>query len=141
MEPYGGLAVDGKIWMDEVYPDSVEEKDLNRPLDLAVDIGFRRRAPSLEFAGEFVDLNIFSSALSTARMVGLTQSGSEECGGPGDFLNWAEPSWQQFSKMDNITDNVWTLHSHARLMDVEELDGPCHRQSCRLISSKLVSVG
>ena len=122
------LAVDGKIWMDEIYPDALEE-DVNRPLDLDMDVGYRSRAPSLEFVGEFVDLNIFSSALSTTRMIALTQAGSAECGSPGDFLNWAEPSWQKFSPLENASDSVWYLHSQARLMDVEELDGPCHRQS------------
>ena len=61
------------------------------------------------------NLNIFSVALSTARMVAVTQAGGEECGAPGDYVSWEEEDWQ--------------LHSQARREMVGELEGPCRRES------------
>ena len=44
----------------------------------------------------------------------MTQAGSEVCGVPGDFLSWEE--------------KVWTLHSQAKMVKVDELEGPCRRE-------------
>ena len=58
---------------------------------------------------------MFSSALSLERMVGMTTAGGEECGAPGDYLSWEEAEW--------------TLHSAARMLEVEANEGPCRRES------------
>ena len=66
---------------------------------------------TIELPGSITQLNVFSSALTTARMVALTEANNEECGAPGDYVSWEEEDWQ--------------LYSNARLEMVDELDGPC----------------
>ena len=39
-------------------------------------------------------VNIFSTALTKERMMGLTRGGGEECGGEGDYLAWKDMEWQ-----------------------------------------------
>ena len=48
-------------------------------------------------------------------MVALTQAGGEECGAPGDYVSWEDEDWK--------------LTSQARMEMVEELEGPCRRES------------
>ena len=111
-----GFVINGQIHQEKVHQEALE-KDENRPLNLSIIVGYKVDAwgHALEFTGQFSNLNIFSSPLSTARMVAMTQAGSEECGAPGDFLSWEE--------------EVWTLHSQASMVKVDELEGPCRRES------------
>ena len=43
-----------------------------------------------------------------------SEAGIETCGAPGDFLNWEEADW--------------TLHSKARIIEVDSARGPCRRE-------------
>ena len=52
---------------------------------------------------------------ATASMAALTEAGSEECGAPGDYVSWEEEDWK--------------LTSQARIEMVEDLQGPCRRES------------
>ena len=109
------IVVNGEV-LEEVLEDNVLqevlEEDTGRPDNLDMVLGYSSRS---EFTGMVSQLNMFSSPLSTARMVALTSAGGEECGGPGDFVNWEEEDWQ--------------LMSQARMEMVEELQGPCRRES------------
>ena len=60
-------------------------------------------------------MDMFSFAKSLDIMVGLTTAGGEECGASGDYLSWEEEEW--------------TLHSAARMLEVEASEGPCRRES------------
>ena len=66
-----------------------------------------------EYTGQVSSLNMFSSALSLERMVGMTTAGGEECGAPGDYLSWEEAEW--------------TLHSAARMLEVRVRQNGDHR--------------
>ena len=49
-------------------------------------------------------------------MIAQTTAGGEECGAPGDLVNWEEAEW--------------TLHSQAKVIEVDrEWEGPCRRES------------
>merc|ERR1712077_47957 len=62
------------------------------------------------------ELNIFNSSLSSGEMIVQTTAGGEECGAPGDLVNWEEAEW--------------TLHSQAKMIEVDrEWEGPCRRES------------
>ena len=85
--------------------------------NLRIELGHDKRGNIVleEYDGMVSNINIFSSALSTERMVAIT--GGEECGAPGDYVSWEEADWQ--------------LDSKARLMWVEELENlfPCKKES------------
>ena len=40
------------------------------------------------------DINVFSTALTKERMMGLTRGGGEECGEEGDYLAWGRMEWE-----------------------------------------------
>ena len=86
-------------------------------MDLNITIGYSVDALgyAAEYTGQYSSVNIFSSPLSTARMFAMTTAGSEECGHLGDFLIWEEAHFQ--------------IHSQARMFTVDELEGPCRRES------------
>lgn len=105
------LVVEGKMLGEAEY--NMEEDD-NKPPHLNMQLGVSR-ARRVEFTGSVSSVNIFSSALSLERMVGMTTAGGEECGAPGDYLSWEEEEW--------------TLHSAARMVEVEASEGPCRRES------------
>jgi hypothetical protein len=111
-----GFVTNGHVHQVKVHQEALE-MDGNRPLNLSIILGYNVDAWGYveEGEGQYSNLNIFSSPLSTARMVAMTTAGSEECGAPGDFLSWEE--------------EVWTLHSQARMVKVDELEGPCRRES------------
>ena len=49
-------------------------------------------------------------------MIAQTTAGEEECGAPGDLVNWEEAEW--------------TLHSQAKVIEVDrEWEGPCRKKS------------
>ena len=68
------------------------DKDKYRPANLSIALGFDP-FNELEFTGRVSRLNIFNSALSIERMVAQTTAGGEECGAPGDLVNWEEAEW------------------------------------------------
>merc|ERR1712052_53091 len=91
------------------------EEDEYRPDNISLVLGFDTYN-ELEFTGRVSELNIFNSALSVERMIGQTTAGGEECGAPGDLVNWEEAEW--------------TLHSQAKVIEVDrEWEGPCRRES------------
>ena len=107
--------VDGQLLGEGEYK---RDEDEYRPANLRLGLGF---VPLGSFAakentGRVSELNIFNSSLSAERMKGLTTSGGEECGAPGDLVSWEEAEW--------------TLHSQAKEVEVDrEWEGPCRRES------------
>ena len=59
------------------------------------------------------DVNVFSTPISNLNE--MTTRGSKSCGQPGDLINWKEANW--------------TLHSKARIIEVDSAKGPCRRKS------------
>ena len=114
----GTVVVDtnGQVGEEKVHQEALED-DGNRPLVLNITVGYSVDAWRYvqEFSGQYSHLNVFSSPLSTARMVAMTSADSEECGAPGDFLRWEQDQFQ--------------IHSLARMVTVDELEGPCRRES------------
>ena len=104
------LVVDGQVLGQEEY--KVEE-DRDRPSNLAMFLGTSKY--NKEDTGQVSSLNMFSSALSLERMMGMTTAGGEECGAHGDYLSWEETEW--------------TLHSATRMLEVEAREGPCRRKN------------
>ena len=98
---------------DKVHKEALEE-DKHRPVNLDIVLGYTPNN-DFEYTGMVSQLNIFSSPLSTDRMVTLTEAGNEHCGGAGDYVSWEE--------------EVWKLTGQARMEMVEELQGPCRRES------------
>ena len=110
------LVVDGEVIEDKIYKGLLGE-DEKRPANLSMILGRPwRSTPPSEYPGTISQLNIFSSSLSTARMVALTEAHGEECGAPGDYVNWEE-------------EEDWKLTSKARIEMVKESEGPCKGQS------------
>ena len=105
------IIYNGNILKERVYQEAMD-LDVWRPDDLDIVVGYSVIG---EDTGMLSQLNIFSSPLSTARMVALTQAGGEECGAPGDYVSWEEAQWK--------------LTSHAKMEVVGELEGPCRRES------------
>ena len=104
---------DGELIEDKVLKEALEE-DENRPANLDMVLGYTPHSGT-EYTGKVSQLNIFSSPLSTERMVSLTEAGNEDCAGAGDYVSWEE--------------EVWKLTGQARMEMVEELQGPCRRES------------
>ena len=100
------LVVDGDELMREAI--SIEERPLD--LDLIIGLGLRGQ----ETPGKFTDINIFSTALSSI-FEKMTTAGTDNCGVPGDYLNWEEEEWIVYSK--------------ARIIEVDSAKGPCRRDS------------
>ena len=105
------LVVNGEVLKDMVHKEALKEDEW-RPAKLDMVLGY---SPKSEFTGMISQLNMFSSPLSTARMVALTEAGGEECGAPGDYFSWEEEDWK--------------LTSQARVEMVGELEAPCRKES------------
>ena len=102
---------DGQLLGEEEYR---REEDEYRPANLSLQLGYDFYPA--EYPVKIADLNVFSSSLSVERMVGLTRSGNEECGTPGDLVSWEKAEW--------------TLHSQAKVIEVDkEWEGSCRRES------------
>ena len=110
------LVVDSQLLVEKVYQEALEGNNVALPENVHIDLGFYS-GMNLEYVGMVTNINIFSSPLPTARMVGMTKAGSDECGAPGDLLSWEEADWQ--------------LQSMARLQMVGVKDNfyPCRRES------------
>ena len=110
------MVVDGQLLVEEEYK---REEDKGRPANLSLRLGVHIDSSGLfaeEYPLKIADMNIFKSALSVERMIGQTTAGGEECGAPGDLVNWEEAEW--------------TLHSQAKVIEVDrEWEGPCRRES------------
>ena len=107
------LVVDGRVLKDDIHEEATE---VRRPNQFRMKVGYSLDyRVATEFSGQYANLNVFSNPLSPERMENMTRAGSEECGTPGDYVSWEEAPWQLFSK--------------AKTMTVEELDGPCRRES------------
>ena len=105
------LVVDRQVLGEGEYR---REEDEYRPANLSLQLGYNLYPA--EYPVKITDLNVFSSSLSVERMVGLTRSGNEECGTPGDLVSWEEAEW--------------TLHSQAKVIEVDkEWEGSCRRES------------
>ena len=96
--------MDGELVIEQ------EVKVKNQPENLNLVLGSNGK--SHEYPGQTTDLNIFSSSLTLEQMKSQTSPGEKECGLAGDFLSWDE----------SLEEEQWTLHSKARLVD---LDGGC----------------
>ena len=107
------LVVDGRVLGEAGY--KAEEDDvwkilgMNSNLTLSMSTGATNN-----WNGRVSNLNMFSSALSLERMVGLTSAGGEECGAPGDFISWEEAK---------------VTHLPGRMQDVDLREGACSRRS------------
>ena len=76
------FVVDGELLKDEVHT-KFEGSETMANLSLIL-------GTNPEYPGIISKVNIYSSALSTARMVALSEAGGEECGAPGDYVSWDE---------------------------------------------------
>ena len=107
------LVVDGRVLKDDIHEEATE---VRRPNQFRMKVGYSVDSRvAQEYSGQYANLNVFSNPLSPERMKNMTRAGSEECGTPGDYVSWEEAPWQLFSRAKNMT--------------VEELDGPCRRES------------
>ena len=105
------LVVDGQLLGEEDYQ---REEDEVRPANISLILGSDH--VNTEYEGRISELNIFGSSLSEERMISLTTAGGEECGEPGNLVNWEEAEW--------------TLYSQAKVIEVDrEWEGPCRRES------------
>ena len=106
------LVVNGKLEGERTFQPGA------RPMNLSLLLGLqlnKNGAVEFESTGRTTNFNVFSSALSTDQMEGLTTAGGEMCGRQGDFLSWEEAEW--------------ILHSEAKLVEVDRLlDGPCRTE-------------
>ena len=124
------LVVDGQLlgegdYEDRQYMDKEEDLYRTKPANLRLVLGYNKLSDNefdwnalteKEYTGKVANLNVFASALSVERMVGLTMAGGDECGAPGDLVSWEEAEW--------------TLHSQAKVIEVDrEWEGPCRRES------------
>ena len=66
-----------------------------------------------ESPGRFTNINIFSTPLANMSEM-FTTAGDQHCGAPGDYLNWEETEW--------------TLHSQARVIELDSARGPCRNE-------------
>ena len=102
------LVVDGELLMETDW------KVKNRPDNLNLVLGVWKK--SKEQTGRTTNLNIFSSALPVEQMKYQTSAGDKECGLQGDYLSWET----------SLEEEEWTLHSKARLVDLDGgLESPC----------------
>ena len=109
----GTLVVDGQLLEEGEYR---REDDVRRPANLSLLLGYYHGAGDFECPVKIANLNVFNSALSVERAVGLTRAGEEECGAPGDLVSWEGAEW--------------TLHSQAKFVEVDkEWEGPCRKES------------
>ena len=109
------LVVDEQVLVDMEYK---KDEDANRPANLNLRLGFflDQWGTDGEYVIKTAELNVFKSSLSVERMIGMTTAGGDECGAPGDLVNWEEAEW--------------TLYSQAKMIEVDrEWEGPCRRES------------
>ena len=109
------MVANGELLVDEEYK---KDEDTDRPANLNLRLGLALDVydAAVEYIGKFTNLNFFKSSLPVEKMKGLTTAGGEECGAPGDLVNWEEAEW--------------TLHSQAKVIEVDmdkEWEGPCRR--------------
>ena len=83
------MVVDGQVLVDMEYK---KDEDANRPATLYLRLGFflDQWGKDDEDIIKIAELNVFKSSLSVQRMIGITTAGGEECGAPGDLVNWEE---------------------------------------------------
>ena len=104
------VVVDEQLLGEEIYD---MEKDVFRPDNFSLLLGYDKYS---KYTGQISEFNIFNSSLSAEKMIGLTTAGGEECGEPGNLVNWEEAEW--------------TLYSQAKMIEVDrEWEGPCRRES------------
>ena len=92
------VVADGQLLGEDEYK---REEDYYRPDNISLKLGSQADTRIVQISW----LNIFNSSLSAEKMVGLTTAGGEECGAPGDLVNWEEAEW--------------TLHSQAEVIEVD----------------------
>ena len=100
------FAVDGTQLLEKNV--TLDEKQSN----LTLVVGWMD--PSTETPGMVTDFNIFSTPFSNISKAG-TMAGSEYCGAQGVYLSWEKAEW--------------TLHSKARIIEMDSAKGPCRKES------------
>ena len=78
------LVVDGQLLVVEEH--KREEEVKRRPANISLVLKH-------EVTGRVAELNIFNSSFSVESMIAQTTAGGEECGAPGDLVNWEEAEW------------------------------------------------
>ena len=121
------IVVNGELIKErlDIDPELMKKYALPGGLDMVLG---HRTYDGLEFTGMVSQVNIFSSTLSTARMVALTDGGGEECGAPGDYVNWDVEDWKLLSRasIQMVEDGGWVMVNGRRVWIRE---GPCRRES------------
>ena len=82
------------------------------PQNVTVVLGLGHR--NEEGPVQITNLNIFSAPFPNKSKM-MTMSGTDICGASGDYLSWEGANW--------------TLHSEARIIEVDSAEGPCKRVS------------
>ena len=105
LDPSNGTArmvVNGEVMEDAFneYVLSTNETEAKRPTNLTVSMAGNWWTSVT--AAQFADFNVFSTFLSTEKMVNLTTPGGEECGAPGDYMSWGESQWEVFNKAEML---------------------------------------
>ena len=96
--------MDGQLLSEEEYKKSEEE---HRPANISLMLGFDLEMED-EYTGRIAGINILSSSLSFHKMRDLTTARGEECGAPGDLVNWEETEWTLQSQAKVIEgDREW----------------------------------
>jgi hypothetical protein len=84
------VVVDSVVITDRVYPELKEQAD-RRPTNLT---GMYFGHFTTHSIHKFTNLQVYSSLLSTERMVELTSAGSDQCEqSRGDYLAWEDMKW------------------------------------------------
>ena len=107
------MVANGQHLLEVVWKKALKE-DWNTPSSLTMNAGNYYKK---EYPGEYTNMNFFSTALTPEAMINMTKAGHEQCGAPGDIMNWVEDS------------SNWTLTSAAKIVTAELHEGPCWRGS------------
>ena len=114
------LVINGSLIAQEKYDEepAFAEKQADK-FDLVLGNSFPgwTRGWGSRFRGITTDVNMFSTALTTGKMVETTNGdNSESCGQPGDLVSWAN--------------TAWILENNATMLGLDKiLDSPCRRES------------
>ena len=124
------LVVNGVVIKEMLDNDLESEKKYGTdgmPTALDMVLGYRTY-DGIEFTGMVSQVNVFSSSLSTVRMISLTNGGGEECGAPGDYVNWEIENWLLTSRasIQMVEISGWVMVGGKKTWIRE---GPCRRDS------------
>ena len=82
----------------------------------------------------YINLNVFSSGLSTEKMVAMTRPGTELCGAPGDYISWQEVETLEWTASEGDYTTYYDYYDYQEvrkgfLGTVKAVDGPCLKES------------